>query len=90
MALCHACTIANHIIWTGSTGTFENISKPVHGREKGVYFSGMVKSPQLPGQIHCWLGFHDFRMVDVTFGFGTDAVEKDVCRRCGVTRIRRA
>ena len=57
---------------------------------KGVYSFGMVKLLQLLGQILCWLGFHDFRVVDVTFGFGTDAVEKDVCRRCGATRTRRA
>ncbi len=50
----------------------------------------MVKLPPLLGRILCWLGFHDFRVVNVTFQFGTEGVEKDVCRRCGVTRTRKA
>jgi len=50
----------------------------------------MVKLPPLLGRFLCWLGFHDFRVVNVTFGFGTDGVEKDECRRCGITRIRKA
>jgi hypothetical protein len=50
----------------------------------------MVQLPPLLGRILCWLGFHDFRVVNVTFGFGTDGVEKDECRRCGVTRTRKA
>ncbi len=29
----------------------------------------------------CWIGFHDYRV-----GFGSEDVEKDKCRRCGVTR----
>ncbi len=48
----------------------------------------MVKLPPLLGRFLCWLGFHDFRVVDVTFEFGTDAIEKDECRRCGATRTR--
>jgi hypothetical protein len=50
----------------------------------------MVKLPPLLGRFLCWLGFHDFRVVNVTFGFGSDGVEKDECRRCGVIRIRKA
>jgi hypothetical protein len=48
----------------------------------------MVKLPLLLGRILCWLGFHDYRVVNVTFEFGTDALETDECRRCGVTRTR--
>ena len=48
----------------------------------------MIKLPPLLGQILYWLGFHDYRVVNVTFEFGTDAVEKDECRRCGVTKTR--
>lgn len=40
------------------------------------------------GQILCWLGFHDYRVVNVTYEFGADPVEKVECRRCGVTRTR--
>jgi hypothetical protein len=38
----------------------------------------------------CLLGFHDFRVVEVTVSFGpTGAVEKVECRRCGHFAIRR-
>ena len=50
----------------------------------------MVKLPTQLGRILCWLGFHDYRVVNVTFEFGGDAVEKDECRRCGATRTRLA
>jgi len=36
----------------------------------------MVKLPPLPGRLLCWPGFPDFRVVDLTFEFGADAVEK--------------
>lgn len=43
------------------------------------------------GQIACLVGLHDFRVVEVTFGFGgADAIEKLECRRCGRTAARRA
>ncbi len=48
----------------------------------------MIKLPRTVGQILCWLGFHDFRVVNVIFEFGADPVEKDQCRRCGATRTR--
>ena len=46
------------------------------------------KLPPLLGLILCWLGFHDYRVIDVIFEFGSDPVEKDQCRRCGATRTR--
>ena len=37
----------------------------------------------------CWLGFHRFRVIDVTFGFGSGArVEKVQCKRCGGVTTR--
>jgi hypothetical protein len=48
----------------------------------------MVKLPPLIGRVLCWLEFHDYRVINVTFQFGTGGVEKDVCRRCGATRTR--
>ncbi len=48
----------------------------------------MVKLPPLLGRILCWLGFHDYRVVSVTLGFGTGGVERDECRRCGATVTR--
>ena len=68
-------------------------------KEMGVYCillldrretNDMVKLPPQIGRFLCWLGFHDFRVVSKTFGFGTDGVEKDVCRRCGHTITRKA
>jgi hypothetical protein len=38
----------------------------------------------------CFSGFHDFRVVEVTVGFGASgAVEKVECRRCGRLTVRR-
>lgn len=48
----------------------------------------MIKLPPLLGKVLCWLGFHDYRVVDVTLGFGTKGVERDECRRCGVILTR--
>ncbi|MFB3150895.1 MAG: hypothetical protein ACE10M_10065, partial [Alphaproteobacteria bacterium] len=37
----------------------------------------------------CFLGFHDFRVVEVTMGFGaSESVEKVECRRCGRLTVR--
>ena len=39
------------------------------------------------GRFLCWLGFHDYFVVEVTFGFGgAGNVEKIECRRCGDVR----
>ena len=43
------------------------------------------------GRLLCWLGIHDFRVIDVTLGFGeAGGVEKVECRRCGVVMSRSA
>jgi hypothetical protein len=43
------------------------------------------------GRFLCSLGFHAFRVTEVTFGFGADdSVEKVKCKRCGVVTTRRA
>ncbi len=45
--------------------------------------------PPLLGRLLCWLGFHNFRVVDRAFEFGAGgAIEKVECRRCGVTMTR--
>ena len=42
------------------------------------------------GKLGCYLGFHDFDVISVTFGFGeNDNVEKVQCRRCGFVTTRR-
>ena len=60
------------------SGSSENFTLPVewaNAKRKGV--TDMVKLPPLLDRILCWLGFHDFRVVSKTPGFGTDGVEKD-------------
>ncbi len=59
------------------------------------YFAcGCQAMPRLPsriGRFFCWLGWHDFRVINTTFGFGAVGnVEKVKCRRCGVTVTRQA
>ncbi len=45
----------------------------------------------LIGRLLCQLGFHSFRVIDATFGFGdAGGVEKVECRRCGVIMSRKA
>ena len=49
----------------------------------------MSRLPSLLGRLLCWLGFHDFRVIDKTFEFGGGGgIEKVECRRCGTTIIR--
>ncbi len=49
----------------------------------------MSKLPTFFGQVLCWLGFHDFQVIERTFGFGDGGgVEKVECRRCGEFRVR--
>ena len=41
------------------------------------------------GRLLCLLGFHDFRVLEVTFGFGAGGnVEKIQCKRCGLIITR--
>jgi hypothetical protein len=43
----------------------------------------------LLGRLLCWLGIHNFKVLDVTLGFGgAGGVEKIQCRRCGVVMSR--
>ena len=50
----------------------------------------MPKLPLLVGRLLCWLGFHDFRLIEKPFGFGAGTnIEKVECRRCGVNMTRR-
>lgn len=44
---------------------------------------------EIIGRLFCWLGIHDFRVVDVTLAFGAGgAVETVECRRCGLRTTR--
>ncbi|MDX1512491.1 MAG: hypothetical protein R3174_02000 [Gammaproteobacteria bacterium] len=51
------------------------------------------RGPLLPGWLGwllCQFGLHDFRIVEVSFGFGPgNTVEKVECRRCGFHTSRR-
>ncbi|MFV2031956.1 MAG: hypothetical protein ACC663_05620 [Gammaproteobacteria bacterium] len=48
----------------------------------------MPRLPPLLAKLLCRLGFHDFRVISITFEFGTRGVEKVECKRCGVTMAR--
>ncbi|GMQ87483.1 MAG: hypothetical protein BMS9Abin08_0687 [Gammaproteobacteria bacterium] len=49
----------------------------------------MSMLPPLLGRLLCWLGFHDFRVIDRAFEFGDGGgIEKVECRRCGATMVR--
>ena len=51
----------------------------------------MPRVPPRVGRFFCWLGWHDFRVIDTTFGFGAAGnIEKAKCRRCGVVITRQA
>jgi hypothetical protein len=51
----------------------------------------MPKVPPRVSRLLCWFGWHDFRVIDTTFGFGpVGNVEKVQCRHCGVTFTRQA
>ena len=44
---------------------------------------------ELLGRILCFIGFHSFRVSEVTVGFGeTGSVERVECRRCGFVTTR--
>lgn len=37
----------------------------------------------------CWIGLHDYHVIEATFGFGGGGgVEKDQCSHCGKIRTR--
>lgn len=50
-----------------------------------------VDVPSFIGRLLCRLGFHSFRVIEATLGFGdAGSVEKAECRRCGVIMSRQA
>jgi hypothetical protein len=47
--------------------------------------------PVSVGRLLCFLGIHDFRVLEVRFGFGQgNRIEKVECRRCGQVSARRS
>lgn len=51
----------------------------------------MLRVPLKVGRFFCWMGWHDFRILDASFGFGAIGnVEKVKCRRCGAIFTRQA
>ena len=45
--------------------------------------------PKILGRLLCLLGFHDFRVDEVKYGFGPGGnVEKDHCKRCALIVTR--
>ncbi len=49
----------------------------------------MPPMPPILGRLLCYLGLHDMRVIDKTFGFGAGGgTEKVECRRCGIVIMR--
>lgn len=47
--------------------------------------------PAAVGKLLCFLGLHDFRVLEVRFGFGQgNRIEKVECRRCALVSTRRS
>lgn len=43
------------------------------------------------GHLLCWLGFHDYRVLEIRFQFGAGSgIEKVECQRCSVIVTRQA
>jgi len=51
-----------------------------------------MANPPVPiGKVLCWLGLHDYRVINKSFEFRTDeGVELAECRRCGARVTRKA
>jgi len=49
----------------------------------------MYRLHQLLGRLQCWLGLHDFRIIDKSFEFTSGCgIEKVECRRCGLRFVK--
>ncbi len=47
--------------------------------------------PAAVGRLLCTLGVHEFRVLEVRFGFGQgNRIERVECRRCGLVSTRRS
>ncbi len=66
----------------------KHLSNAARGKKLSV---NGEKLREYVGRLLCWLGVHDFRVVDVTFGFGEGgSVERVECRRCGLVTTHQA
>ena len=69
----------------GTTGESDTGKAKQEQRIEEMDISGII------GRLLCRLGFHSFRVIDVTLGFGgAGGVEKVECRRCGGIMTREA
>jgi hypothetical protein len=42
------------------------------------------------GLLLCWLGIHQYKVVDISFGFAAgDSVRTIKCKICGIKKIRK-
>jgi len=39
--------------------------------------------------LFCWLGIHQYKIIDVTFGFGpSDSIKTLECKICGIKKVQ--
>ena len=64
------------------------------GQEAGAKCSNEAHVTNLPtplGKLLCWLGMHEFRVLNKSFEFRTnEGVERVECTRCGLRMTRKA
>ena len=65
--------------------------RPARRREARVLSQRLPDFLQRLSRLLCFVGIHDFRILEVKFGFGVGArIEKVECRRCGLVTSRRS
>ena len=66
------------------------IGKPPGGPPEPPDDETRGRLPDWLGRGLCWLGIHDQRVIDASFGFAPgETVERVECRRCGAITTRR-
>ena len=40
--------------------------------------------------LFCWLGIHQYKIIDITYGFGaSDSIQTIECKICGITKVKK-
>ena len=75
--------LGKRIKWNAGTEPYLPCQPVLENGDKQLGILGFI------GRLLCWLGFHDFKVLEVTLGFGdAGGVEKVKCRRCRLIYTR--